>query len=184
MKNKRFSAYILALLLSGLVIIMGSFSAASDYDENRGEREERRTERGGASFPGNTLYRQECSSCHFLYHPGLLPLHSWETVIKNSDKHFGENLGLDEKTKNELLAYFYDHSAEKTSAEWADKILGEGGITIHERITDQPYIKRKHRKIGKDVFKRPAIGSFSNCGACHTKGAQGDFEEEGVKIPK
>lgn len=108
MKNKRLPAHILAfvLLLSGLVIIMGRFCSASDYDENRGG--EGRRERGGASFPENTLYRQECSSCHFLYHPGLLPLHSWETVIRNSDKHFGENLGLDEKTKNELLAYFYD----------------------------------------------------------------------------
>jgi hypothetical protein len=34
------------------------------------------------------------------------------------------------------------------------------------------------------MFKRAAIKSPANCTACHRDAAQGDFEEDRVRIPK
>jgi len=42
----------------------------------------------------NTLYQQECGSCHFAYQPGLLPARSWSTIMQGLDQHFGENAEL------------------------------------------------------------------------------------------
>ncbi|MBI5888269.1 MAG: diheme cytochrome c [Deltaproteobacteria bacterium] len=160
---------------------------SGDHEEE-GERHDiiraqQNKDKNRAPFPESALYKQECSSCHFLYHPGLLPLRSWEAVIQNSDKHFGENLSLEDKIKDDLLSYFYEHSAEKTDSKWARRILSWSAPSVPARITEQPFIIREHRKIQKSVFKRPSINSFSNCGACHPKGAEGDFDEDSVEIP-
>lgn len=42
------------------------------------------------------------------------------------------------------------------------------GSEIPMRITQIPYIQKKHHEIGPDVLKKEAIGSLSNCSACHT----------------
>mgnify|MGYP001592198171 CR=1 FL=1 len=158
-----------------LFLIAGVFAAGVAMADN-----------GDRPFPAidNQVYRQECSSCHYLYQPGLLPERSWEKLMKESGSHFGENLGLDEKTAAELNVYLKANSAEKDANEWAQKILSSVGSTTPLRITETPYIQKKHRKIKADVFKRPAIQSFSNCAACHRGAAQGDFEEDNVSIPK
>lgn len=194
MDIRRYSAVLSALVLSLSLLppLYPSLSMADEYGtEERGEREERRDEmkderreRRTSGFPENALYSSECSSCHFLYHPGLLPERSWERLMENSDKHFGENLALDEKTKGEILVYLKEHSTERWKSEWSKKILKSAGDSTPERITEVPYIVRKHREIKKEVFSRASIKSFSNCGACHTAGDKGDFEEDRVKIPK
>lgn len=191
MKLARLIAPLLAaaILSTGIVFVTGSFAAG---DEEKGERHERREreERGEGrerGFPpiDNAAYRQECSSCHFLYQPGLLPKRSWEALLKNTGKHFGEDLGLDEKIVMEITGYLTANSAERSRTEWSRKILDSLRKTEAPlRITEAPYIVRKHREVGAEVFKRPSVKSFSNCGACHTRGADGDFEEDYVKIPK
>ncbi len=52
------------------------------------------------------------------------------------------------------------------------------------RITEIPYIQRKHRGIEPEVLNRKTIGSLSNCIACHTTAEQGNFNEGYVTIPK
>lgn len=154
-------------------------------DDERGERHEGRSPATRVDLtPKDTLYSQECSSCHFLYLPGLLTARSWEKVVNESDKHFGENLGLDEKTANGLLAYLKANSADKAQTKWARRIADSSGDTAYARIMDVPWVKKEHREIREDVFKRPSIGSRSNCGACHPEGSKGDFEEDNVRIPK
>ncbi|MBI1911431.1 MAG: diheme cytochrome c [Deltaproteobacteria bacterium] len=165
------------LMLTGLVA--GTGFADEDHRE-RGERHSRYMPK----VAENATYKQECSSCHFLYLPGLLPARSWEAVMNNSDKHFGENLGLDENTKKEITSFLKNNSAERTDTEWSNKIMRSVGSATPERITEVPWIKKEHRRIKPEVFQRPSIGSFSNCGACHTQGAQGNFEEDAVSIPK
>ncbi len=149
-----------------------------------GEEGEKRGEKERFTAPEDPLYTKECSSCHFLYQPGLLPGRSWSRLIKTSEKHFGEDLALDDKTKGDLLAYLTANSAEKSDTEWSIKIMRSAGSSTPERITKVPYIASRHRKIRPGVFKRPSIKSFSNCGACHTKGAEGNYEERTVVIPK
>jgi len=173
----------ICLLTAGLVVGPQAFAD----DDVHGERGERgvKNERGGYLYtvPQSPAYTQECASCHFLYLPGFLPARSWEAVINGSDKHFGEDLALDEALKAELLAFLTANAAEKSEFKWSAKILKRLGSETPARITDLVYIKREHRKIKAPVFKRPSIGSHSNCGACHPRGDQGDFEEETVVIP-
>jgi diheme cytochrome c len=155
----------------------GSKEGDEDEEGERGENER-------FTAPESPLYKKECSSCHFLYQAGFLPARSWTMLLNASDKHFGEDLALDDKTKGELLSYLTANSAEKSDTEWSVKIMRSIGLSTPERITKIPYIESKHRKVRSEVFKRPSIKSFSNCGACHTKGAEGNFEEKTVDIPK
>lgn len=172
----------LVFLATG-ILMAGVFTTtvvSADGDERGGKRG------GKVMAPAdNALYKQECGSCHFLFLPGLLPSRSWQAVMKGSSKHFGENLGLDEQTSKELGAYLTANAADKVDNRRSRKMassIADSAAPI--RITEVPYIVKEHREIGKEVFKRPSIGSFSNCGACHTKGAQGDFEEDSVVIPR
>ncbi len=166
----------------------GKKALLAERESEEGERGEGGGGGGGEnerfSAVESPLYKKECSSCHFLYQAGFLPAHSWTMLLNTSDKHFGEDLALDDKTKTDLLAYLTANSAEKSDTEWSVKIMRSIGSSTPGRITKIPYIESKHRKIRRDVFKRPSIKSFSNCGACHTKGAGGNFEERTVVIPK
>lgn len=179
---------IILLFVTG-IILSGIISKGLIWADEKGESHERHEQEGRNEKEGlypvveNPVYKQECSSCHFLYLPGFLPARSWQEIIKNNTKHFGENLSLDEKVKDELLSYLTKYSAEHTNNEWSKKILKSIGSGTPKRITEISYIKSTHREIRPAVFKRPSIGSFSNCGACHPGGAQGDFEEDRVSIP-
>ena len=175
---------ILIMLAAGLMtigLIAVSPVSADDDDEHRVGS----GKGGGYQYTAaqSAAYTRECASCHFLYIPGFLPERSWVAIINGSDKHFGEDLALDEAAKKEVLDFLIANSAERSDFRWSAKILKRLGSETPERITDLAYIKKEHRKIKSDVFKRPSIGTHSNCGACHPKGAQGDFEEDSVVIP-
>lgn len=172
------------LFIAAAMAITAFISNASLADQDDGKGSEAAGKRRSWRIVENKPYKQECSSCHFLYLPGLLPEKAWEAIIKGSDKHFGENLALDQKVSAEILSYLKENSAEKRTLRWSRQIMTSVGETVPERITKVPYIVRKHRKIRAEVFKRPSIASASNCGACHPKAAEGDFEEDRVSIPK
>jgi cytochrome c553 len=141
-----------------------------EYDEN-----------GDKRLPSaqNQTYLNFCGSCHFAYQPGLLPRASWEKMM--SEGHFGT---LDEQTREQIMDYLKTNSAENnTSEKISKKILASVGTNKPSKITDIPYIRKKHDEISPDVFKRKTIGSCSNCIACHTKAKEGNYEDDFVKIP-
>lgn len=169
------------ILVPAIAMVLSTcFFTAAMADHEGGERREK--SKAVQLAPENPAYKQECSSCHFLYLPGLLPARSWEALVKDSADHFGENLALDEKTSKELLSYLTANSAEKTDARWAKKIVSSLGSTTPKRIMEVPWIIKEHRGVEPEVFSRPSIGTKSNCAVCHPKGADGDFER--VRIPK
>ncbi len=152
----------------------------------RGEREGRRGSMREmlVQAPKGSAYSRECGSCHFLYFAGLLPEGSWKRILE-SKEHFGEDLGLDEATKKEIGEFLFANSADKNMGnEWSSKSMRSLGILVPERITEVPYIARKHSRIKRYILDRKSIRTLSNCGACHTTGAKGNFEEDNVKIPK
>ncbi len=149
------------------------------YENNRGKGKQR-----FLSPVNNALYSEECSSCHFLYLPGLLPSGSWNKILDGSEDHFGEDLALEKETTEAIRKYLVGNAAETTRARRAVKIMKSLKGETPLRITKVRYIIREHHEIRSGVFKRESIGSFSNCGACHTTADKGIFEEHYIRIPR
>ncbi|ADW18145.1 Dihem cytochrome c [Desulfobulbus propionicus DSM 2032] len=131
----------------------------------------------------NGIFKQTCGACHFAYQPGLLPSGSWEKILSNLPSHFGEEITLEEKSKNLINEYVRANSAEYSSAKRAKKILKSLAGQTPLRITEIPYIREKHRELDANIFSKPSIGSRSNCIACHSAAEQGNYDDDFVKIP-
>ncbi|MCE5180923.1 MAG: diheme cytochrome c [Betaproteobacteria bacterium] len=133
----------------------------------------------------NAKWAAECSSCHTLYHPGLLPERSWSKIMSGLDRHFGENAGLDPLAQKEiaefLVANSADHAQNRRSAKIAQSTPAQ---STPLRISETPWFVRKHDEVRNDVWKRPKIGSPANCTACHNGADKGDFAEARIKIPR
>lgn len=178
---------VLLLSLTSLNILKGD----DDEDEEHHDRGEKNGQvyklSSRSDFPvvTNQKFKAECSSCHMLYHPSLLPARSWTKMMSNLKKHFGENAELDPATQKEVTDFLVQNSSDKVHTRRGDKILS--GIGKNEevlRISETLYFKRKHDEIGPGVFKRKGIGSASNCIACHAGAERGDFSEDNVRIPR
>ena len=132
----------------------------------------------------NETFKQECGACHFAYQPGLLPSGSWESILNNLPSHFGEEVSLDQESKQIIGEYLRTNAAENSSAKRARKIVSSLNGQTPLRITETPYIQEKHHDLDASIFSRQSIGSFSYCIACHTKAEQGNYDDDFVKIPK
>jgi Dihaem cytochrome c len=170
-------------LMAGMVDIL----SADDHRKRHRQRTREGRERRGhdAIRPvSNPVYREECGACHFTYQPELLPSASWKKVVTAHDDHFGESVALDDDTEKTILDYLTANGAERSSAKRAVKIMQSLRSDVPSRITDIPYIKRKHREISLSVLKRNSIGSLSNCAACHKTAEEGIYDDDNVTIPK
>lgn len=175
----------------GAALVGGTLLAAGLVigDEERGEM----AERGRAAWGRmtldvapveNTLYREECGSCHFPYQPGLLPTASWQAVMNTLDDHFGDNAALPVEKAEAIAAYLLANAADRSDYKRSGKIAAsvEPG-TAPRRITETRYFRAKHHELPADIAKNPQIGSLSNCIACHTKADGGSYNEHEVRIP-
>lgn len=125
--------------------------------------------------PPPAVYTQECGSCHLAFPPNLLPKASWQRVMNGLDKHYASDASLDAATQKQIDT-------------WLQTYGGQGKRAREEppqdRITRSAWFERKHREVSVATFKRASIKSPANCTACHRDAAQGDFEEDRVRIPK
>ncbi len=121
------------------------------------------------------VYTQECGSCHLAFPPNLLPKASWQRVMNGLDKHYGSDASLDAATQKQIDT-------------WLQTYGGQGKRAREEppqdRITRSVWFERKHREVSAATFKRASIKSPANCTACHRDAAQGDFDDDRVRIPK
>ncbi|MFH2047270.1 MAG: diheme cytochrome c [Pseudomonadota bacterium] len=180
-------------LLAFLLMANGVFSTAfADDDDHRGKRQHRKRERNHSEHAGkdnlvavnNPTYKESCGACHFAYQPELLPSGSWDKILYSPEDHFGEAIDLDPDAKDAIAKYLKANAADHSSAKLSAKIMKCIGDQTSQRITDIPYIQRKHHEISMDVFKRKSIGSLSNCIACHTTAEKGIYDDDNVNIPK
>lgn len=156
-----------------------------DDHENKKERQEVGKQKKDTSNPAKiSAYQTECGTCHFAYQAELLPKSSWMKLLASLDNHFGEMVSLDEESKRAITDHLKSNSAEQNSSKHSNSIMQDLGNQIPLRITHTPYIKKVHREISPDVLKREAIGSLSNCTACHTTAEEGIYDDDNVKIPK
>lgn len=132
---------------------------------------------GKPSVPLVPKYKQECAACHTPYPPGMLPAASWQRIMGSLNKHFGTDASLDQATVRELGGWL------QANASTYKRVSEE---PPQDRITKSAWFLRKHneREISPAVWKRPSVGSASNCVACHTNAAQGNFNERDIRIPK
>ncbi len=142
---------------------------------------------GGGQMPPviNTKWKAECSSCHMLYHPGLLPERSWNKMMAGLDKHFGENASLDVATRDEISHFLALNSADKQDNRRSNRINQSIPANVTPlRISETRYFIAKHDEISAATFKRKSIGSAANCAACHKGAEKGNFSESQIKIPR
>jgi len=132
----------------------------------------------------NETYKETCGECHFAYQPELLPSASWLKILTQLDDHFGEEIEADPDTIKTISEYLKTNGAENSSAKRPKKIMRSLGNQVPMRITEIPYIRRKHHELDPEVFKRESIGALANCTACHINAEKGLYDDDDVKIPK
>ncbi len=132
----------------------------------------------------NQTYKETCGECHLAYQPELLPSASWLKILSQLNDHFGEEIENDPVTIKNISDYLTTNGAENSSAERSVKIMRCLGGQVPIRITDIPYIRKKHHELDPAIFKRKSIGSLSNCIACHITAEKGIYEDDDVRIPE
>ena len=137
------------------------------------------------AVPVNSLHQQSCGGCHLAYPPGLLPARSWRKLVEEQAQHFGEDLGLDQARKRELKAYLEAYASDASWGKLGRKMMRGLGSDVPLRITETPYILKKHRgrHLPPGALQRKTVGSLANCGACHPGAARGDFDDDAVRVP-
>ena len=120
-------------------------------------------------------FTAECSSCHVAYAPFLMGQANWRGIMGGLDKHFGVDASLDPKTQNEISTWLLAQAA--TSGRRAE-------ASPEFRITRSAWFIRQHHEVSAAVWKRASVQRASNCTACHSGAAGGDFDEDRVRIPK
>ena len=168
---------MIGLGMSTLVTIPFVFSD-EDMDEYRQRSQ-------GVAAVSNTVYKEECGSCHMAYPPGLLPGTSWQEMMNGLDDHFGDNAELESSVKQEITEFLLANSADTSDYRRSRKFMNSietGKAPI--RISETRYFRHEHDEIPARMVKgNDKVKSFSNCNACHAKAEQGMFDEHGVRIP-
>jgi hypothetical protein len=190
MKGRRgLSVFLIAFFL----ITVGAFyDASADHHRGRERKRHQKRYRNHSEHYGkraltavtNATYKEKCGACHFAYQPGLLPSGSWKKVLSRLEDHFGEAVEVNIGEKKIIAGYLEPNAAEYSSAKRSIKIMKCLGSQTPMRITEIGYVRKKHREIRPEVFKRKSIGSFSNCIACHKTAEKGIYDDDHVSIPK
>lgn len=131
--------------------------------------------RGGMVTAAPAVFQKECASCHMAYPAGLLPAASWQHMMANLNRHFGNDASLDAASTGTITQFLTRNAGTY-------KRVSE--MPSQDRITQSNWFARKHDKhVNTSTWARPSIGSRSNCVACHQDAEQGNFNEHSVRIP-
>ncbi len=138
----------------------------------------------GRQLPDNQTWRNSCGACHGPLHPTLLPARSWAAHLDSPDNHFGLQWQFDPKTLSEIRAFLEQNSAETGMTEAAYRINKSipAGVTPL-RITETAFWIEKHERIDDSTWSNPAVGSKSNCGACHRDARYGTYDDAAIRLP-
>lgn len=137
-----------------------------------------------STVKGEALWQTECGACHFAFPPNLLPGASWEKMLAQLPRHFGEDASLEAEEEAILRAYARLHGAERSSSEVAHLTL-QGALpgSAPLQVTEQPFWKKRHGDIPDEVFQRKKVTNKNNCSACHKFALYGSFEDAHIRIP-
>lgn len=170
-----------AAVLCAIVLLTPLPGLADDDHDRKKKRHGRRT--GVVAVP--PVYRDNCGACHLAYPPGLLPGRSWSRIMASPADHHGEEIELEKGAADQIAAYLQANAADVSGWKRSRKIMSSLGSATPLRVTQVPYIIRKHQDddIPAGAFGRKSVGSMANCKACHPGAEQGDFDDDRVRIP-
>jgi cytochrome b len=133
-----------------------------------------------ASRP-DTIWNRECGSCHLAYPATLLPARSWQRMLAEQSRHFGEDLSLGASTLRELQA----HAASETATSWAAWKLSTSAHSGEspQRISKLPFWRHAHRRLAAEDFRAPVSAGPHDCEACHADAASGIFRPRMIQRP-
>lgn len=129
----------------------------------------------------SALFVKECSSCHILYPPHLLPNKSWRKLMSNLDNHFGDDAWIVPEDNEKILSYLLKNSSENSTRKESFKILNSINNKDIIAISQTSYWKKEHKKIPKEVFNHSEVKSKANCKACHINIEKGLINNENIK---
>lgn len=138
----------------------------------------------GRQLPDNSTWRESCGSCHGPFHPSLLPARSWAAHLDRPDDHFGLAWQFDAKTLAEIRAFLQQNSAETELTEAAYRINKSIPADVTPlRITETTFWTEKHVRIDSKTWSNAAVGSRSNCQACHRDAQYGTYDDAAIRLP-
>lgn len=157
---------------------------ADDDDEHEHRHGRKRTHALTAAH--DPTWAEECSGCHMLYQPGLLPARSWRAMMEGLEDHFGDDATLEPAARDAITAFLEGNAADRVSNRRSAKIARAIPASATPlRFTETRYFQRKHHEIKAAVWQREKVASKANCVACHGRDAEkGVFDEHTVSIPK
>jgi len=169
------------LFIAAALTLTACVSFGDDEDDDDGKFWKRTP---GVAPVSNSLYTEECGSCHFAYQPGFLPERSWQQLMQNLDDHFGDNAELAANVHQQIQQYLVANSADKSSHRRSRKMMRSiADSSTPLRITDTRYFKKEHDEIPARLVKgNEHVRSFSNCDSCHQSAKSGSFSERDIKI--
>ena len=108
----------------------------------------------------------------------------WKMILDGLDDHFGESSDLEQQTKSLILGYLNPNAAEHYTANRAAEIMKSLRGLVPRKITETLYLMEKDHELSLSVFEREAVGSLSNCIACHTRAEKGIYDDDKTSIPR
>ena len=172
------------IVLALLLVLSAGAAALLHADDNRGRERHGKRQQHAQDAPPNADYAAACGECHFAYQPWLLPAASWQKLVDGLDDHFGSAVVVTAAQKQNLRGYLTQNASDQSSDKRGRKMLRGLNGQAPLRITETPCFARKHAGLSAAVFQRPSVGGAGNCPACHSTAAQGDYDDDNVRVPK
>ena len=158
----------------------GKPSSYERHDDDEREYDEDGNYRRQVQLPNNAAWRGECGDCHVAYPPSMLPAASWRAVMEGLSDHFGVDASIDPQTRDEISDFLARNAG---SAQYGDQQAVAPRPLL--RITETPWFKHEHQEeLPASIWQNPQVKSAANCEACHTKAAQGDYDEDNIRLPQ
>lgn len=135
---------------------------------------------GGHYYPPvkDALVKEECGSCHLAFAPSMLPAASWQKMMGELDRHFGDDATVDPETAKKITAYLVANAADTGGSRYARKLMrGVDPGSAPQRITELPKWVREHREVPAWEWRHKDVRSKANCVACHADAELGYYED-------
>jgi cytochrome b len=128
------------------------------------------------------VYALQCGACHLAFPPSLAPASTWDGILADLQHHFGEDATLSREQITQIRG-FLDANAAGHWDSLPSHLLRIPAADGSLRITDTPGWRQRHRDIPDAVFTTKSVYRRSNCEACHTDAATGQFAPQDIEIP-